>query len=95
MKEGVLAWCDENGNYFSDDKLLKRAKHAGNAYLRISENYSPAAITGLPTPYELTGDAEWQEGGKLLKQYNLELDKRADLGQEPGGAVGVVRVVQQ
>lgn len=81
VKEGVLAWCDENGDYFSDDKLLKRAKHAGNAYLRISENYNPAAITGLPSPYELTGDAEWKEGGKLLKQYDLELDKRADLGQ--------------
>lgn len=80
VKEGVLAWCDENGDYFSDDKLLKRAKHAGNAYLRISENYNPAAITGLPSPYELTGDAEWKEGGKLLKQYDLELDKRVDLG---------------
>jgi len=48
--------------------------------LRISENFNPASITGLPTPHELTGDAEWQEGGKLLKQYDLELEKRVDLG---------------
>jgi len=81
VKEGILAWCDENGDYFGDDKMLKRAKHSGTAYLRISENFNPAAITGLPTPHELTGDTEWQEGGKLLKQYDLELDKRVDLGQ--------------
>ena len=23
VKEGILAWCDENGDYFGDDKMLK------------------------------------------------------------------------
>jgi len=90
VKEGILSWCDENGDYFSDDKLLKRAKHSGTAFLKISENYNPTATTGLPTPYELTGDSGWQEGGKLLKQYDLELDKRADIGQVFSGVKEVL-----
>jgi hypothetical protein len=77
VKEGVLTWCDENGDYFVDDQRLKRAKHAGTAYLKLMDNYNPSAITGLPTPYDLTGDPDWDEGGKYLKLYDLELDKRS------------------
>lgn len=80
VKNNILSWCDEDGQTFSDEKTLRKAKHSGKAYIRVVEDYGPISITGLPTPYELTGDAEWKEGGKLLKQYDLELDKRVDLG---------------
>jgi hypothetical protein len=33
----------------------------------------------LPTPFELTGDPRWDEGGDLLKLYDLELDKRTSV----------------
>jgi hypothetical protein len=46
------------------------------AYLKTSENYARGNITGLPTPFELTGDSMWDEGGDLLKLYDLELEKR-------------------
>ena len=87
MKEGILTWCDENGDPLVDEKILKRAKRTGNAYLKIVDNYNPSAITGLPTPYELTGDPEWNVGGKMLKLYDLELDKRS--GKVFGGVNGV------
>ncbi len=78
VKEGILTWCNENGDFFIDERELKKAKHTGTAYLKITDSYNPAKATGLPTPYELTGDADWNEGGKLLKLYDLELDKRSD-----------------
>ena len=33
-----------------------------------------AGFNYLPTPYQLTGDERWNNGGDLYKQYNLELD---------------------
>ena len=36
-------------------------------------------IIGLPTPFELTGDPKWHEGGDLLEKYDLELDFRAGI----------------
>jgi hypothetical protein len=76
IQDGILVWCDEAGNEFCDDKVLKTAKHRGMAYLRTSENYACGNITGLPTPFELTGDPRWDEGGDLLKLYDLELERR-------------------
>jgi hypothetical protein len=44
--------------------------------LKIAENYTHETITGLPTPFDLTGDLRWDKGGDLLKLYDLELEKR-------------------
>ena len=33
-------------------------------------------MKGLPTPFDLAGDSRWDEGGELLKLYDLELEKR-------------------
>ncbi len=33
-------------------------------------------MKGLPTPFDPTGNPRWDDGGDLLKLYNLELEKR-------------------
>jgi len=76
---GMVEWCDQEGYYFIDDKTLETAKHKGTAYLKITETYDRETVTGLPTPYQLTGDPRWKEGGDLLKLYDLELEKRTAL----------------
>ena len=73
---GMVEWCDNEGYYFIDDKALETAKHKGTAYLKIAETYDCETLTGLPTPYQLTGDPRWNEGGDLLELYDLELEKR-------------------
>ncbi|HQH83851.1 MAG TPA: CHC2 zinc finger domain-containing protein [Syntrophorhabdus sp.] len=77
----TLAWCDEFGEVFTVESELKKAKHIGKAYLKVADDYGPINVTGLPTPFELTGNPDWGVDGKLLKQHDLELDKRVDLGQ--------------
>jgi DNA primase len=74
--DGHLVWCDEDGNEFSDDNALKKAKHSGIAFIRVNEITNVDEITGLPTPYELTGDNRWDEGGDLLELYDLGLEQR-------------------
>jgi hypothetical protein len=76
IQGGMIEWCDENGYHFVDDKALKKAKHQGTAYLKTTETYQNETVKGLPTPYDLTGDPRWNEGGDLLKLYDLELEKR-------------------
>ena len=76
IQAGMIEWCDENGYHFVDDKELKKAKHQGTAYLKISDTYQNETVKGLPTPFDLTGDPKWEEGGELLKLYDLELEKR-------------------
>lgn len=73
VREEVLVWCDEFDEVFLNDKDLKKAKHSGKAYLKISDSYIPINVAGLPTPFDLTGDSHWDEGGKLLLKYDLEL----------------------
>lgn len=72
VKKGILSWCDESGNYFSDDKALSRAKHTGKAYLKINDDSSPE-ITGLPLPENLTDNPDWKKNGKLYTMYDLNL----------------------
>ena len=55
---------------------LKKAKHSGRAYLKINDSYNVDDVTGLPTPFELTGDPRWNEGGELYRQYDLALDRK-------------------
>lgn len=73
VREEVLVWCDEFDEVFLNDKDLKKAKHSGKAYLKISDSYIPINVAGLPTPFDLTGDPKWDEGGELLLKYDLEL----------------------
>jgi hypothetical protein len=76
IQAGMIEWCDENGYHFVDDKTLKKAKHQGIAYLKATETYQNETVKGLPTPFDLTGDSRWDEGGDLLELYDLELEKR-------------------
>jgi len=76
IKAGMIERVDENGYYFPDDKALETAKRKGIAYLRATETYQNETVKGLPTPFDLTGDPRWDEGGDLLHMYDLELDKR-------------------
>jgi len=88
VKNGILAWCDESGNTFAEEKVLEKAKRSGRAYLRI-EDESPATVTGLPSPSDLTGSKDWDENGRLLKTYDLELKKRPAGTQVFSGVYGV------
>jgi hypothetical protein len=73
---GRIQWCREDGSFFRDEDELDKAKRSGMAFLKIAENYTHETITGLPTPFDLTGDSKWDEDGDLLKFYDLELEKR-------------------
>jgi len=73
VKNGILLWCNEEGDPFVDDKELRKAKHSGKAYLKINDEYYENEVTGLPSPFDLTGDFDWDENGKLLIMYDLEL----------------------
>ena len=37
--DGLLVWCDEDGDEFNDDAALKKAKHSGTAYLKVNEAF--------------------------------------------------------
>jgi len=76
VREGSITWCKEDGDEFTDDRELARAKRRGTAHIKISDEYAATDTIGLPSPYELTGDADWDEGSELLNTYNLKLDVR-------------------
>jgi len=76
IQGGMIEWCDGDGYHFVDDKALKKAKHQGIAYLKATETYQNETVRGLPTPYDLTGDPRWNEGGDLFQLFDLELEKR-------------------
>jgi len=83
VREEVLTWCDEFDEVFLNDKDLKKAKHSGKAYLKISDSYTPVNAAGLPTPFDLTHDEKWNQGGELLLKYDLELKVKP----EPDGVL--------
>ncbi|MFA5181442.1 MAG: CHC2 zinc finger domain-containing protein [Syntrophales bacterium] len=76
IKDGVLSWCNDAGNAFVDDRDLKKAKHSGKAYLKIPDDHDLQEIAGLPSTFDLTHDPDWDEGGKHLSMYNLNLMKK-------------------
>jgi len=76
LYDGILCWCDEDGEEFADEAALKKAKHSGKAYLKINDAFNADDVTGLPTPHELTGDPRWDEAGELYSLYDLGLDRR-------------------
>jgi DNA-binding XRE family transcriptional regulator len=72
IEKGVLTWCDETGVVFGNDLALEKAKRSGKAFLCVAGGKS------LPTPFQLTGDPRWDNGGELNVAYDLELDHRSD-----------------
>jgi DNA primase len=91
VKGGILTWCDENGNLFIDDKDLGKAKRSGKAYLKVADDYDKKTVTGLPSPFKLTGDSEWDKNGKLLEMYDLELKKSHSADKVFNGVLDVFR----
>ena len=88
LYDGILAWCDEEGNEFEDEAALKKAKHSGKAFLKINDAFQADDVTGLPTPFELTGDSRWNEGGDHYLLYDLALDRRqVDENSAPDAAI--------
>jgi hypothetical protein len=84
VREGVLVWCDDDGNEFHDANELKKAKSTGKAFLRLNDGYAPVKSIGLPTPYDLTGDEEWKEGGAVWTRFDLELEARRGIKEHSG-----------
>jgi hypothetical protein len=76
LSDGILSWCDEHGSDFADEAALKKAKHSGKAYIKINDSYNVDDVTGLPTPFDLTVDSRWDEGGELYRLYDLTLDRK-------------------
>lgn len=76
IKDGIIVWCNDVGDAFDDEKDQKKAKHTGKAYLKIAEGTTNKPVTGLPSPFELTGNPDWDHEGKLLKLYDLKLNEK-------------------
>jgi DNA primase len=72
VEKGILVWCDEDGDLFPDEITLEKEKRKGKALLKI------AHMPGLPTPYEITGDLDWDAGGRLYEEYSLGLEETLD-----------------
>lgn len=91
ITDGILSWCDENGNSFFDDKDLGKAKRSGKAYLKIADDYDEKTVTGLPSPFDLTGNPDWDKDGKLLEMYDLGLGIKGKGKQVFDGVLDVFR----
>jgi len=72
IEKGELKWVDNNGLEFEDEQCLQTAKHSGSAFLKI------ANPCGLPSPFQLTGDPRWKEGGELFIKYDLKIGSDTD-----------------
>jgi len=75
IREGSITWCDAKGDLFEREEDLKKAKHAGTAYIRISDSYDLTDVTGLPSSFDLTKDPAWDEGGEYYRLYDLHLNE--------------------
>ena len=64
-----MDWCDEKGLGFEDAAVLEKAKRSGKAYLTVSGRCC------LPTVYQLTGDARWDECGEYWELYDLGFEE--------------------
>jgi len=89
VKDGIIVWCDKEGREFENEQEEKRAKSSGKGFIKVADSYSIVSTTGLPTPYELTGDPRWDTGGDLLEKYDLKLDSRSGDGEVSRGIKGV------
>ncbi len=76
IAEGNIKWVDAIGKDFPDEKTFNKAKRSGNARVAVVDTTTnPWESFGLPSPYDLTGDEDWDQGGKLYEMYNLHLDE--------------------
>jgi len=80
VAKGLLIWCDDDGKVFPDEDSLNRAKHSGKAFIRL------AYPCGLPTPFELTGDPQWGEGGEFYQMYDLGFETNIDSSRKQAKA---------
>ncbi len=81
LENGVLIWCDEQGNGIKK-KDLDKMKRSGKAYLKV------VGLNRLPTPFELTEDEKWDLGGEFYQTYDLRLDSNKDvLSADSGDAL--------
>jgi hypothetical protein len=65
VEKGILRWVDQEDCVFPDDKSLEKAKRSGKAFIKVADH------NRLPTPFELTGEPEWDIEGELYRQYDL------------------------
>jgi hypothetical protein len=65
IEKGVLMWVDDADNTFADVESLEKAKRSGKAFIKVGQ------FNRLPTPFELTGDPDWDIDGELYRQYDL------------------------
>ena len=74
MSDGVVSWCDSNGQPFETEADLKKAKHSGRAFVTGKPQEGQSFGMLLPTTYDLTGDQSWKESGEMAELYDLALD---------------------
>jgi DNA primase len=67
VKKGILMWVDEADDAFADVESLEKAKRSGKAYIQVGH------YNRLPTPFELTGNPDWDIDGELYRRFDLEL----------------------
>ena len=58
---------------------MQSAKRAGKAFIKISDTSSAQNAFGLPTPFDLTKDPVWNDGGEMYKLFDLDLERRFSL----------------
>ncbi len=68
IEKGVLMWVDQEGCTFPDVQSLEKAKRSGKAYIKVGQ------FNRLPTPFELTGNPDWDIEGELYRQYDLGIE---------------------
>lgn len=84
IEKGILDWCDADGTTYNRDCDLEKAKRSGTVFVRVANRIA------LPSPFELTEDRRWAEGGSLFTLYNLHLDDDDyDINQDVGKGVSL------
>jgi DNA primase len=68
VQQGILTWCDAEGESFEDVCALIKAKKRGQAFICLANRQY------LPTPFELSGDPRWDQGGEFYVMYDLHLE---------------------
>ncbi len=65
VKNENLVWCDKDGNEWSDDKEMNKARRSGKGYVKISDSYTSVDTIGLPAPFVLT----WIQNGMSVGSF--------------------------
>ena len=78
-RNGLVCWCDKDGHEFENQSELKSAKCSGKAYLKAVEDDKDENDIELPSPWDLTNDPDWEEGGELCEMYDLKFSHNKHL----------------